>query len=71
MISFVKNGEKDIWVGFNTETGVIVGKIEKHDVASGHLYGVWVPSPVAPSGFIIQGEWPSLSEAKADLQSWH
>lgn len=71
MLSFVKNGERDVWVGYNAETGVIVGKVQRHTYGDfGFLYSVWVPSPVAPSGFIIQGEWASLERAQADLQNW-
>lgn len=39
----------------------------KQDSKTG-LWLVYVPSPTAKSGFIVQGEWKTEKEAKKDLK---
>lgn len=69
MLGFVRAGDADIWVGYNTETGHIVGEVRKHSYdIFGVIYSVWVPS--VRGGMIPQGEHKTLDDAKYDLRNW-
>lgn len=65
----LRNGNRDVWVIYSAETGMTLGTIRKHE---GLGYQVYVPSRVAASGEIPQGQpHPTLEAAEADLRSFH